>query len=903
LSARATFRADDDTTTEFVTPTDSDVRPRASAERTHLPAVPRGSPMAMSGRDPDGDDDRTALAGLVVRHSRLVLAVGLVLTLVVGGGVVDLERETSLETFQSDSVESAKLEYLSREYGLAAPDQSVGFVFYRDENVLSKASQLRVLRYQRALVENETVSQALVDGRATASTPTLVATAAIRAEREGGDGAYFDRPTLDEQIAQLESMSPAAVERVTERVLAEDAPRRSLFYQPTDYEAGTAESNATMVLAFATGETGQVSGAANDELVASQTAMRAIAEERFGEDSLAFGSGLVKAELSRSVTDSLQLLVPFVLLFVVGVLALAYRDLVDLTLSLLGLGTVLLWTLGFMGWLDITFIQLYVPVVIFLVGLGIDFGIHVVMRHREARAETSESRPAMRRALGGVGLALVMVTVTTAVGFLSNGSSDVGAIRNFGLIAAWGVLAALLVFGAFVPALKLELESLVGRSAGDGRAAFGTGGRLARLLSGGASLAYRAPVAVVLLAVVVAGAGGAAGTTVDTTFEQTAFMAQDPPDWTEDLPGPMATGEYEVRDTLAFTNRRFIRHDLQTQLLVEGDVTADDTLDRLDGARRRVNARESTYYLANGEPATSSPLSVLEQTARANESFAATVRTLDTDDDGVPDRDVERVYDELYELRPALASNVINRNEAGEYTDVRLTISLVGETSSARATAEARATARRLDGDGLRVTATGRPVLFEEIQQDLAATIVEAMAITFGLVVGLLALIYRWRYGSATLGLVTAVPVTLALGWLVGTMWLLDLSFNALTALITSISVGLGVDYAIHLTDRYVDELGARGDVRAALGTAVRGTGGALLGSAVTTAGGFGVLVFAIVPPIAAFGALSALSIGYAFLATVLVLPSLLVLWTRYAAPAGLPDGTTTGPAAAATDD
>jgi predicted RND superfamily exporter protein len=71
----------------------------------------------------------------------------------------------------------------------------------------------------------------------------------------------------------------------------------------------------------------------------------------------------------------------------------------------------------------------------------------------------------------------------------------------------------------------------------------------------------------------------------------------------------------------------------------------------------------------------------------------------------------------------------------------------------------------------------------------------------------------------------------------------------------------------------------------------------------VTTAGGFGVLVFAIVPPIAAFGALSALSIGYAFLATLLVLPSLLVLWTRYAAPTGLTDDTATGRATAATDD
>jgi predicted RND superfamily exporter protein len=558
-------------------------------------------------------------------------------------------------------------------------------------------------------------------------------------------------------------------------------------------------------------------------------------------------SGLVKHELSRSVNDSLQLLVPFVVLFVVGVLALAYRDLFDLVLSLVGLGTVLLWTLGFMGWAGITLIQLYVPVIIFLIGLGIDFGIHIVMRHREA-SDGQDGQAAMRTALAGVGLALVMVTVTTAIGFLSNGISDVHAIRNFGLIAAWGVTAALIVFGAFMPALKLELESMLDRTAGGGQTAFGTAGVTSRVLSGGAGLARRAPVALVIVAILLAGAGGAAGTNIDTTFEQTAFMAQDPPEWTDSLPGPMATGEYEVRDTLQYTNERFIRHDLQTQILIEGDITRDDSLERLHDARQRVNQRESTYYLANGEPATSSALSVMDQAATANESFNQTVQAADTNGNGIPDQNVEQVLDEMFEIRPALSSNVIHR-ESGEYTDMRLTISLVGGTSSSQAAAEARATARSLDGNSFETTATGQPVLFEIIQQELSATIVEAMSITFGLIVAILAAIYRRRYGSATLGVITAVPVVLALGWLVGTMWLVGLSFNALTALITSISIGLGVDYAIHMVDRYVDELEKQESVRAALEASVRGTGGALLGSAVTTAGGFGVLMFAIVPP------------------------------------------------------
>jgi hypothetical protein len=54
----------------------------------------------------------------------------------------------------------------------------------------------------------------------------------------------------------------------SERVLASDASRRPLFYQPGDYEAGC----TTVTLVFATEETGQFSGAASDKLVACQLA-------------------------------------------------------------------------------------------------------------------------------------------------------------------------------------------------------------------------------------------------------------------------------------------------------------------------------------------------------------------------------------------------------------------------------------------------------------------------------------------------------------------------------------------------------------------------------------------------------------------------------------------------------
>jgi predicted RND superfamily exporter protein len=116
-------------------------------------------------------------------------------------------------------------------------------------------------------------------------------------------------------------------------------------------------------------------------------------------------------------------------------------------------------------------------------------------------------------------------------------------------------------------------------------------------------------------------------------------------------------------------------------------------------------------------------------------------------------------------------------------------------------------------------------------------------------------------------------------------MFLLEIPFNILTGMITSLTVGLGVAYSIHLSERYNQELKRSDTMWDAMETAVTGTGGALLGSAATTVGGFGVLAFAILPPLQQFGIITGMTIIYAFLASVLVLPSLLVVWTRFFDP------------------
>ncbi|WP_336344242.1 MMPL family transporter [Halalkalicoccus ordinarius] len=717
-------------------------------------------------------------------------------------------------------------------------------------------------------------------------------------------------PTTEEQIEQLESMDRSEIDEVTESVLDEDGNGDGGAYAflPTDHEPGSTDAEARTMFVTQTTEQAQsgMEGEAPDALVDSQLAMQSTLDERYGESAFVFGSGVIADESDRSMTDSLTLVLPLALLFVTIVLTLAYRDLLDILVGLFGILLVLVWTFGFMGWAGIAFNQIMIAVPVLLVGLSIDYAIHLFMRHREQRSELDEdaggsTRIAMEHVIGGLGVAFVLVTATAVIGFLSNLVSPIGPIREFGIVSAVGISAALLIFGVLVPAIKVELDALLEGYGFDRRKrAFGTGGGLTSgFLAGGQRAARRVPWTVVIAALLVTAGGAYGATQVETTFEEEDLIADDPPAWMQELPEPLAVGEYSAKTHLDYVNDNFLRQDNQAQVLIEGDVTRDDTLERVDEAEERAAERETTIVLSSGDADVRSPLSVMESVAAEDEEFDETFSEADTDGDGVPDENLEAVYDALYEADEERAAEVVHRTEAGEYEALLLTVSVRGGAGTDAVTEDARSVATVVDGDGLEATATGGEIVGGIVETELFETVVESLVVTLVVVFAFLMAVYRRLYGSALLGAVTLFPIVLTVAWILGTMYLLGIPFNVITGMITSLTIGLGVAYNIHMTERFVLE-GRRGrGIWQGLYRSVTGTGGALLGSAATTVGGFGLLAFAIVPPLRQFGLITGLTIVYAFLGSVFVLPSLLVLWNRYLRP---PGGATDDSSADATD-
>ena len=844
------------------------------------------------------------LAEALIDHSKVVIVIMLLVTagMAVGAGQVD--DESDLDQFETGSDARAAQEYIQQNFETEGQqDVTVIQAIQRGDNVLARESVIRSLELQQQIMEREEIAGTLTEETPILGIGNVLAQAQIQrqygedAAGSGGSAGGSQEITIQDQIDVLSAMSEQEYEALVQEVLSEDGNQRALALMPSSYEepgSTTAKAHNTIITQRTEGGTPEGPEGLGEQETTAQLELRELANQE-DEQYTVFGTGIITDEIDRSFSDSFTIVGPLALLFVVVALTVAYRDLLDIVLGVVGILVVLLWTFGFMGWAGITFNQLLISVPVLLIGLSIDYAIHVFMRHREHRNEETDGTPdvrgSMKTALFGVGVALVWVTATAAIGFLANLVSPIGPLQDFGLTSAFGITAALFVFGALIPALKVEIDGfLEARGIDRRKRAFGTGGSaFSGVLSTGAKAARRAPLVVIALALLLSLGGAYGATQVDTTFQQEDFLAESPPAWMDNLPEPFAPGTYQAKDDLAFVQANFQQQGRDASLLIQEDVTDPQTLVWVQDATERIGSTESAFILPNDRPDMQTPLTVMQQTARSNDEFAAAYQQADTDGDGIPDQNVEALYDQLLTVNPE-ASNVIYRNEAGEYEALRVQIGLKGDVLAATIADEMRDVAASVEaesGGQLAVVATGDPIISSDVEDALFETVIQSLLITLVAVFLFLAVAYRLTGDTASLGVVTLLPVLFSVTWILGTMYLIGMPFNALTGTIAALTIGLGIAYSIHVSSRYTLELERQGDVWAAMDTTVTGTGGALLGSAATTVGGFGTLALAILPVLQQFGIITGLTIIYAFLASVLVLPSMLVVWTRYLGPSG----------------
>jgi predicted RND superfamily exporter protein len=800
---------------------------------------------------------------LVVDQPFRVVAAFLVVTLVFGAGLAGISTDAGTSQFTEDSEAQAALEDVNRQFEPAFEgDTGSTQLIQTHSNVLSKPALLDVLETLHRIQQRE--------GLRVTETNSVAGAVARRLD-PSADG-------LPEQIDAVETATPGEVRVAAEAASASPGVRALLS---DDFNAQDPSASVTLVtvthrvsgLSSSTGTSG------TSPLTDIQLEVQRIANAA-DTDIRTFGSGIISAELGNVIADSLLIVTPAAILLILIFLVFAYRDPIDLLIGVVSLALAVVWTFGFMGLTGIPFSQMLIAVPPLLLAVGIDFGIHIVNRYREERAEGVDPRPSMRATIRQLLVAFFIVTGTTVLGFSANLISDLGPIRDFGLVAAVGIVFTFLIFGIFLPATKVIADRLRERYSLPefGSTPVGSeGSALGAALGVGVSVARRTPKLFLVVMLVATAGAGAYGAGVDTSFETEDFLPpEEQPAWLQELPEPFAPGTYTVTRDLNYLEDNFESTEgSSVTVYVEGNMRRDSVLESM----ARAAEEPPDAFVTRDRAATgTSIVTIIQGYADRDPEFARLVERNDANANGIPDDNLERIYDYLL---ASPAGDRASRYITEDYSSARVEFTVKADASQDEVVADAR----ELTADyRTEATATGQTVVFKDISDIIFSSAVQSLALALVATGLFLVFIYQVLEGRWGLGVVNLVPIVVTLAFLAAGMRYLSIPLNALTATILSIAIGLGIDYSAHVVHRFVDEYESGADVFTALDDTVRGTGGALLGSMLTTATGMGVLALAITPVLGQFGVVTALSIGLSFLTSIVVTPSAVVVWDEVVA-------------------
>jgi len=832
------------------------------------------------------------LAGIARRAPWAVIIVALLLTGVFGYLATDAVVATGNEGFAPEAPEIEASERISDLFGDATAETATQ-VIIRDEggDVITAAG------LQAAIATVETI-------RASEVGPLI----ADRPERPG----VFHYLSSVEQAAVAQGLEPAQL--TDEQVKAFyieaidgdgefDAPPEQVSFltrlASQDLDAAAATAEAGMVLAFVNPPEGDTDEAFQAQVDAESAMAADLAEIDSELEILPFSFALLLTGTDDFTAEVGEL---FGLAFMVILLILLFvywvkpshgswfgsirRTVADTLLTMLTIVMAIGWMQGIgvllerAGILD-AFSAPTQIVPILLIGLGVDYGIHLNSRYREEIGEGQTVDGAMTGAIRTVGIALILATLTTVIGFLTNVFNPVPALKDFGILSAVGIVAAFILMLVFLPSVRIVADRFAERRDNLPVASLhGHGDRLLpRAMEKLAVIAERFAVPTLVLALALGGLGFYGFTQLETRFSFTDFLPSDSPYvltldvLNEDFGGGLG----ETTQVLVETPDGAPLDGATHNALVDSNaglvgVEGVDTIDTAQG--EFVNAASPIALLGqllSGGPETAPP-AVLAAAQQAGVG----------PDLKVPDSaDVAPLYQALLEAAPDQAPGLIHV-EDGQVDAVLWNITTTaGETVGVLRVGLDEAFQPARDA-GASAIAVSQNIIGDVVVTSLTESQSSSLFITIAVSALVLVITFAVENRRWFLGIITIAPVGLVVLWTYGLMYATGIPFGPVTATLAALAIGIGVPFTIHISRRFLEDRREASDGDEAMRATMRHTGGALAGSAFTTMAGFGVLITSSLVPFRQMGQVTVYAIGLALIASVVVLPSMLALWDRY---------------------
>lgn len=485
---------------------------------------------------------------------------------------------------------------------------------------------------------------------------------------------------------------------------------------------------------------------------------------------------------------------------------------------------------GAMGLFKYQFNSVMLAILPISLGLGVDYGLQIMTRFVEERDRGLSIVDAAGKATATTGHTLLLAMLTTSIGLGSLLVSSVPPTRQFGVMAAVSVMSAMVLSVTFLVAMLSYLDVRPSSStASDGK---GLPERSAGMLARGL---MNSPVLVALVVILIVGAGAAAYPNVDTKEDMQEYWPQD----------------VDARENIEQLQSVVETPDRMSVIVDTKDAYTPSTLRNAETAQDRIQQIDKVEAITSPASAVSS---ANDGTIPDNEDRIEAILEQQTENDLFLIEDPKKNSDSI--LLTVYLSDVKGK----ETMETRGEIKQVLQTQMS----------------ATEVTVTGTPVLNRVIVNKVTSgrTKMTALSFTFGLL--FLVLVFR-SLKPATL-IVGTVPAAAAL-IVAGGMYLFEIPWNPGTVMMSSIVLGIGLDYGLHIYERLQEQL-AEGRItyRDSLERTLEKLSRPIIGSGLTTMVGFGVQMISDFPIVANFGKTLFISMFAVLFASLVILPVALVL-------------------------
>jgi hypothetical protein len=576
-----------------------------------------------------------------------------------------------------------------------------------------------------------------------------------------------------------------------------------------------------------------------DEEIISK--MGNIINENPGDEKIYLG-GLpyMKSVISKDIAGDMKKLMIIGLVIMLVMLYVFLRDIRGVLLPFIVVILSIIFSIGLlplMGW-KLSIISLLLPIL--LIAIANNYGIHLIAKYQEITGSdgTLSKEKLAKEIFSNLKIPIFLTGITTVAGFLSLLTHRMIPAKQLGIISAIGIAFALILSLCFIPAvLSFMKRPKMARSQKNGNKRM-----LDRLLEKIAISVTAKPLRVLIItAVVVLVAGfGIVFLKVDTDVEK--FFPE----------------KHPARQSAEIINKVF-GGSQNLSVHINGDIMDPGVMMKIDNY-----TEDLTSFPGVGNVMSIS--SVIREISKAMNNPG------------------DEFYDTIPDNREAIAQYMLLYSMNGNPEDLEKLIDFDYENTQImiRINDGSNATINNVIDEIHRLTA-GDPNFkrvggYGYVTAQLANLVVRGQISSLIVSLFLCALILAIAFRSISAGLTSAIPIAVSLVVLFGLMGYFGIYLDVATALLSSIMIGVGIDYTIHFLWRYKQErtqgLAAREAVVKTLTTTGRGITFNSLGVII----GFCALPFSSFSPIRFFGFLVIISIFACLIGALVIVPSLVLV-------------------------